>query len=122
MSSLAVRKAAPAAGTTPATQGPPLSRRIAFVPTLTLLLGALYCLLPVAWVAIAATKSGRELFSTFTFLPGSAPLRLGGGRTAVSSSSPSRTERCAPSTRCRSRPTSMESCRRRCRRSGSPRP
>ncbi|WP_369244219.1 carbohydrate ABC transporter permease [Streptomyces sp. R41] len=71
MSSLAVRKAAPAAGTTPGTaQGPPLRRRIALVPTLTLLLGALYCLLPVAWVVIASTKSGRELFSTFTFLPG----------------------------------------------------
>lgn len=40
------------------------------MPTLTLLLGALYCLLPVAWVVIASTKSGRELFSTFTFLPG----------------------------------------------------
>ncbi|WP_405926696.1 carbohydrate ABC transporter permease [Streptomyces sp. NBC_00035] len=71
MSSLAVRKAAPAAGTTPGTaQGPPLRRRIALVPTMTLLLGALYCLLPVAWVVIAATKSGSELFSTFTFLPG----------------------------------------------------
>ncbi|MFC7258507.1 carbohydrate ABC transporter permease [Streptomyces lutosisoli] len=71
MSSLAVGKAAPAAGTTPGTaQGPPLRRRIALVPTLTLLLGALYCLLPVAWVVIASTKSGRELFSTFTFLPG----------------------------------------------------
>lgn len=71
MSSLAVRKAQPAAGTTPgAAQGPPLRRRIALVPTLTLLLGAAYCLLPVAWVVIAATKSGSELFSTFTFLPG----------------------------------------------------
>lgn len=47
------------------------SRRIALIPTVTLLLGAIYCLLPVAWVVIAATKSGRELFSTFTFLPGS---------------------------------------------------
>ncbi|GGN09613.1 carbohydrate ABC transporter permease [Streptomyces fuscichromogenes] len=72
MSSLAVRKAAPAAGTTPGTaQGPPLRRRIALVPTLTLLLGAIYTLLPVAWVVIASTKSGSELFSTFTFLPGS---------------------------------------------------
>lgn len=72
MSSLAIRKSAPAAGTTPGTaQGPPLRRRIGLVPTLTLLLGALYCLLPVAWVVIAATKSGSELFSTFTFLPGS---------------------------------------------------
>jgi multiple sugar transport system permease protein len=71
MSSLAVRKAAPAAGTTPGTaQGPPLRRRIALIPTLTLLLGAIYTLLPVAWVVIASTKSGSELFSTFTFLPG----------------------------------------------------
>ncbi|AKN73237.1 sugar ABC transporter permease [Streptomyces sp. PBH53] len=71
MSTLAVRKAAPAAGSTPGTaQGPPLRRRIALVPTVTLLLGAVYTLLPVAWVVIASTKSGRELFSTFTFLPG----------------------------------------------------
>lgn len=48
-----------------------MRRRIALVPTVTLLLGALYCLLPVAWVVVAATKSGKELFSTFTFLPGS---------------------------------------------------
>jgi multiple sugar transport system permease protein len=71
MSSLALRKAAPAAGTTPGTaQGPPLRRRVAFVPTVVLLLGAAYCLLPVAWVVMAATKSGKELFSTFTLLPG----------------------------------------------------
>ncbi|MGW1624099.1 carbohydrate ABC transporter permease [Streptomyces sp. NPDC002172] len=75
MSSLAVRKAAPAAGTTPGTaQGPPLRRRIALVPTLTLVLGAIYTLLPVAWVVIASTKSGSELFSTFTFLPGTGFL------------------------------------------------
>ncbi|MFI9828813.1 carbohydrate ABC transporter permease [Streptomyces sp. NPDC051913] len=71
MSSLAVRKSEPAAGTTPgAAQGPPLRRRISLVPTVTLLIGALYTLLPVAWVVIASTKSGKELFSTFTFLPG----------------------------------------------------
>lgn len=64
-----LRKAAPAAGTTPGTaQGPP--RRIALLPTAVLALGALYCLLPVVWVVVASTKSGRELFSTFTFLPG----------------------------------------------------
>lgn len=34
-----------------------------------LLLGALYCLLPVAWVAIASTKTNAELFSTFTLSP-----------------------------------------------------
>ncbi|MDX3227687.1 carbohydrate ABC transporter permease [Streptomyces sp. ME19-01-6] len=44
--------------------------RASWIPTAVLLLGALYCLLPVAWVVIAATKSGHELFSTFTFLPG----------------------------------------------------
>ncbi|GGY42923.1 carbohydrate ABC transporter permease [Streptomyces djakartensis] len=72
MSSLAVPQTDPVAGSTPgAARGrPPLRRRTALIPTVTLLLGALYCLLPVAWVVIAATKSGRELFSTFTFLPG----------------------------------------------------
>ncbi|MFJ8653152.1 carbohydrate ABC transporter permease [Streptomyces rochei] len=71
MSTLAVRKTRPAAGTTPGTaQGPPRRRRTALVPTLTLALGALYCLLPVVWVVVAATKSGSELFSTFTLLPG----------------------------------------------------
>ncbi|MFD5337927.1 carbohydrate ABC transporter permease [Streptomyces hawaiiensis] len=72
MSSLAVPQAEPRAGSTPGTvqDRPPLRRRIALIPTVTLLLGAIYCLLPVAWVVIAATKSGPELFSTFTFLPG----------------------------------------------------
>ncbi|MEU2980299.1 carbohydrate ABC transporter permease [Streptomyces hirsutus] len=71
MSSVALNKAEPVAGTAPgAGRGPARPRRIALVPTLTLLLGALYCLLPVAWVVIASTKSGSELFSTFTFWPG----------------------------------------------------
>ncbi|MCZ4607990.1 carbohydrate ABC transporter permease [Streptomyces sp. Lzd4kr] len=72
MSSLAVGKADTASDAVPGTDRsrPPLRRRIALIPTVTLLLGALYCLLPVAWVVIAATKSGSELFSTFTFLPG----------------------------------------------------
>ncbi|MFI7294707.1 carbohydrate ABC transporter permease [Streptomyces sp. NPDC050121] len=71
MSSLAVQKAPSAAGATgTAHSRPPLRSRIALVPTITLLVGAIYCLLPVAWVVIAATKSGSELFSTFTFLPG----------------------------------------------------
>jgi len=34
-----------------------------------LLIGALYCLLPLAWVLTASTKNGTELFSTNTFLP-----------------------------------------------------
>jgi multiple sugar transport system permease protein len=37
-----------------------------------LLIGAAYCLLPVAWVVIAATKGTSELFSTSTFVPGAA--------------------------------------------------
>ena len=37
--------------------------------TLVLLIGALYCLLPVVWVLMASTKSANELFSTFTFAP-----------------------------------------------------
>nr|WP_203780872.1 carbohydrate ABC transporter permease [Actinoplanes rishiriensis] len=37
--------------------------------TVLLLLGALYCLFPVLWVLIAATKSSGELFSTFTLAP-----------------------------------------------------
>lgn len=66
-----LHKAAPAAGTTPGTsQGPPRPRRTALLPTTALVLGAVYCLLPVAWVLVAATKSGADLFSTFTFLPG----------------------------------------------------
>jgi multiple sugar transport system permease protein len=45
-------------------------KRTAWVPTLVLILGSLYCLIPVAWVVIAATKGKGELFSTFTFAPG----------------------------------------------------
>jgi multiple sugar transport system permease protein len=37
--------------------------------TAVLVLGALYALLPVAWVLIAATKNNNELFNTFTFAP-----------------------------------------------------
>ena len=39
------------------------------IATALLLVGAVYCLLPVAWVLIASSKSGSELFSTFTFSP-----------------------------------------------------
>lgn len=40
--------------------------------TVPLVLGALYCLLPVAWVLVAASKSGSTLFTSFTFAPGDA--------------------------------------------------
>jgi multiple sugar transport system permease protein len=43
-------------------------------PTAVLLLGAVYCLFPVSWVLIAATKSPAELFSTSTLVPGTGLL------------------------------------------------
>jgi multiple sugar transport system permease protein len=42
--------------------------------TAVLLLGALYCLLPVSWVIIASTKSRAELFSTAAMAPGTGFL------------------------------------------------
>ena len=44
-------------------------QRTAALPTVILLLGAAYCLLPVAWVLIASTKNDAQLFNTFTFAP-----------------------------------------------------
>jgi len=43
--------------------------RTAVLPTAILLLGAVYCLLPVAWVLVASTKNNEQLFNTFTFAP-----------------------------------------------------
>lgn len=40
------------------------------IPTLVLIVGAIYCLIPVAWVFVAASKTKSELFTTFTFAPG----------------------------------------------------
>ncbi len=42
--------------------------------TTVLMLGALYTLLPVVWVLIATSKSPRELFTTFSFAPGTGLL------------------------------------------------
>jgi len=44
-------------------------QRTAVLPTAILLLGAGYCLVPVVWVLVAATKNNSQLFSTFTFAP-----------------------------------------------------
>lgn len=46
----------------------PRSRANAFSTTI-LVIGALYCVLPVLWILIASTKSSGELFSTPTALP-----------------------------------------------------
>ncbi|MCS7479429.1 carbohydrate ABC transporter permease [Umezawaea endophytica] len=51
-----------------------MRRALGTLPTLVLLLGAAYCLLPVAWVLVAATKSSGELFATSTFSPGTSIL------------------------------------------------
>ncbi|MDX6264681.1 MAG: multiple sugar transport system permease protein [Kribbellaceae bacterium] len=55
------------ARTTSATARP--ARRTGWAPTAILLLGALYCLLPVVWVVIAATKGPGDLFTSFSFWP-----------------------------------------------------
>jgi multiple sugar transport system permease protein len=53
--------------------GVPRTRRsprpFKLLPTLALVAGALYCLLPVLWVLIAATKTRAELFNSTTYLP-----------------------------------------------------
>ncbi|WP_029067710.1 carbohydrate ABC transporter permease [Jonesia quinghaiensis] len=46
-----------------------MKERPSYLSTGILLLGALYCLLPVIWVITASTKGANELFSTFTFAP-----------------------------------------------------
>ncbi|WP_382306534.1 carbohydrate ABC transporter permease [Herbiconiux sp. UC225_62] len=43
--------------------------RASFLSTAVLLIGALYCLLPIVWVVFASTKDGGELFTTNTFVP-----------------------------------------------------
>ncbi|WP_030264945.1 carbohydrate ABC transporter permease [Streptomyces sp. NRRL B-24484] len=65
------RRTAPAAGRTPGDRTAPPRRRPAWGPTLVLLLGAVYCLIPILWVVMAATKGSDELFTTFTLSPGS---------------------------------------------------
>jgi multiple sugar transport system permease protein len=46
-----------------------IRNRAVVAPTAILLLGAVYCLLPVVWVLVASTKNTTELFGTFTFAP-----------------------------------------------------
>jgi multiple sugar transport system permease protein len=45
-------------------------QRARVVPTLILLLGAIYCLVPVVWVIVASTKSRAELFGGLPFAVG----------------------------------------------------
>jgi multiple sugar transport system permease protein len=57
-----------------ATDRPSRARRTAWIPTLVMAIGALYCLIPVVWVVMASTKDRSELFSTFTMSPGTGFL------------------------------------------------
>jgi multiple sugar transport system permease protein len=59
-----------------ASQGtaPAKPRRAALVPTAVLLLGAVYALLPIAWVLIAASKTNTQLDSYAAFRPGGSFL------------------------------------------------
>jgi multiple sugar transport system permease protein len=52
-----------------AARRPARRRRSAALPTVILLLGAVYCLLPIVWVLVASTKNNSQLFNTFTFAP-----------------------------------------------------
>lgn len=57
--------------TAPRTGRTPLRSRtgVRIVPTLILIVGALYCVLPVLWIVIASTKTNDQLFSTPPFVP-----------------------------------------------------
>jgi multiple sugar transport system permease protein len=50
-------------------------QRPAIGPTIVLLIGAIYCLFPVAWVLIASTKSTAQLFDSFTLSPATSLFR-----------------------------------------------
>jgi multiple sugar transport system permease protein len=49
--------------------------KIAFLPTAGLVLGAVYCAVPLLWIVIAATKSRSQLFSTGTLVPSTGLLQ-----------------------------------------------
>lgn len=55
--------------TTTTASAPRSTMRPSPIATGILILGALYCLVPVIWVVAASTKSASELFSTFTLFP-----------------------------------------------------
>ncbi|GAA1742759.1 carbohydrate ABC transporter permease [Luedemannella helvata] len=70
--STALATGRPATTPKPAVPRAARQRSTSVMGTAVLLLGAVYCLTPVAWVIIAATKSRNDLFDTLTFLPGTA--------------------------------------------------
>lgn len=56
--------------TTPRLRSVHTRRAFRVLPTLVLLLAAVYTLFPILWVVMASTKTAGELFSTFSLAPG----------------------------------------------------
>jgi len=56
-------------GTAPTEPSTAPRRKVRLIPTLILLAGAVYCVVPVLWIVIASTKSNGELFSTPPLVP-----------------------------------------------------
>ena len=52
----------------------PWRRVVRILPGLVLIVGVIYCLIPIVWLLTAATKSPAELFSTTPFVPGTGLL------------------------------------------------
>jgi multiple sugar transport system permease protein len=46
-----------------------IRKNVSLIPTIILIIGAVYCVLPVLWIVIASTKTNQELFSTPPFVP-----------------------------------------------------
>jgi multiple sugar transport system permease protein len=53
----------------PTSRQPSRRSRTGLIPTIILMVGALYCVLPVVWIVIASTKTNSELFSTAPYAP-----------------------------------------------------
>lgn len=46
-----------------------IRKNVSLIPTIILIIGAVYTVLPVLWIGIASTKTNEELFSTPPFVP-----------------------------------------------------
>ncbi len=69
MTALTPRAAAPATQDVARPSMRPSRRSTALLPTIVLVVGALYSLFPLIWLVSASTKTTGEIFSTFSFTP-----------------------------------------------------